>query len=411
MGNLNKIVYLTEEQFSYLISNGSITVNNKTVQYSEDDIYITPEITDNNLVSATKPRWLRFDPGNKKGLIISGGTIIRQENGINKIFSIDTKIDLSSMIFSSGTDYFVYLLNDGSIIAATTAPANSVKIGRFHTLCVDAGSMTMIAPDAPSCGRNVGETFLVKSYRSDEDPDFYNFYNKTITAVTVQTAYDVITCTHPLSGFTAGDILPESVFCTTWKPDCLYDDAMVYDKDTDICVDVYLQSGRGSNTRSAYGGTRVVSRSGYNHLEDMRQVGKRLLKNPEFTSIALGSNEKTSINGAADATYVGGHVDTTSRRMISAIGCEECCGYFWQFLSGFGSSTGTDLTARDGHGSFGYTYGSIYGVFAGGGFNTTANGIGSRARSYTTIFESSANSISTRGCTSIFKSPITNRNI
>lgn len=42
MGNLNKIVYLTEAQLATLIHDGSITVGGQTVTYNANDIYMTP---------------------------------------------------------------------------------------------------------------------------------------------------------------------------------------------------------------------------------------------------------------------------------------------------------------------------------------------------------------------------------
>lgn len=42
MANLQKIVYLTDTQLQTLFSNGSITVNGVTVNYSADDLYVTP---------------------------------------------------------------------------------------------------------------------------------------------------------------------------------------------------------------------------------------------------------------------------------------------------------------------------------------------------------------------------------
>lgn len=343
---------------------------------------LIPELPSASRVAAVRSRWLRFDPSNRKGLVILGGTYLKQANGIWKVWDSDTQIDLTSDLGSVGTDYFVWLLNDGTVTAATTQPSNSVKIGRFHTLCVNAGTMTMIAPDAPSSGRTVGGNFLVKAYRQDKDPDFYGFYNKEITGVTVQTYYDKITCAHPLSGFTAGDILPESVFCLTWYPDCLVEDAMVYDRDTDRCVDIYLQSGKGSVTRSAYNATHSVNRQPINHQGDMRQVGKRLLRDCEFSSAALGSNERTNITGSADKTTVGGHVDTANRRMISAIGCEECCGYIFQWLDELGpvgNNTSGWATNKDGHDTFGQLYGEPFVLRAGGAWGDGAH-CGSRSR-------------------------------
>ncbi len=333
-----------------------------------------------NLIYKTH-RWLRFNPSNRKGLIIKANTIIRLANGKLKAFMTDTAVDLSSYITTAGADYFVFIDNDGNITAQTSnTKENAVKIGRFHTLCVVAGTITMIAPAAPSSGLAVGGNYLVKSYNKDTDADFYNFYNKAITAVTVQSAYDVITMTHPLSGFDAGDILPESVFCLSWHPDCLVEDAMVYDQDTKIACDVYLQSGKGFETRSKYGATHTVSRTPYNHAEDFRMIGKKLLADYQFTSCALGGNEKTAISGAKDWTTVGGHVDTAGRRMISAIGVEEMTGYLYQWLDEVSPSGGSSWVTTDTHASFGQEYGAPYVLFA-GGYWSGSSYCGSRCRS------------------------------
>ena len=333
-------------------------------------------LDDNRPIQAAMDRWLRFDPDNKKGLIIKAGTSILKSNKHYKTFNHDTKVDFSSTITGSdnGKDFFVYLLDDDSVIASNSKLTAGVEIGRFHTLCADAGSsLTMTMPASPSSGIAVGSNIQVKPYRIEIDPDFYVFYNKTVTAVSAGTPYDVITCEHPLKGYVAGDILPESVFCKTFYPETLVDDAMVYDKTTDLCVDVYLQSGTGFNTRSAYNATHTVSRQQVNHLRDLQTVGKRLLSDPEFFSIALGSNECTAIQGAADKTTVGGHVDTAGRRMLSAIGCEECCGYLWQWLNDISPVGGSNWNGYDGRNSFGQTYGTIpYGLLAGGDWSNSS---------------------------------------
>ena len=340
-------------------------------------------LDDNRPIQAAMDRWLRFDPDNKKGLIIKAGTSILKSNKHYKTFSRDTKVDFSSTITGSdnGKDFFVYLLDDDSVIASNSKLTVGVEIGRFHTLCASAGStLTMTMPASPSSGIAVGSTIQVKPYRIEIDPDFYVFYSKTVTAVSAGTPYDVITCEHPLKGYEAGDILPESVFCKTFYPETLVDDAMVYDKTTDLCVDVYLQSGTWFNTRSAYNATHTVNRQQPNHLRDLQTVGKRLLSDPEFFSIALGSNECTAIQGAADKTTVGGHVDTSGRRMISAIGVEEACGYLWQWLIDLGPVGGTNWNGYDGKNSFGQTYGTIpYALLAGGDWvNSSYCGSGSR---------------------------------
>lgn len=43
MGNLQKVVYLTEAQAQTLFTNGTITVDGVTVTYSADDLYVTPQ--------------------------------------------------------------------------------------------------------------------------------------------------------------------------------------------------------------------------------------------------------------------------------------------------------------------------------------------------------------------------------
>lgn len=355
--NKVKILKTKQSQIQYLIRDG---------------------LLDGMRVIAPINRWLRFDPTNKKGLVIKGGTRIQLANGDFMAFDEDTKINLTSQLSSVGADYFLYLNNDGSFTASTVALTSGVKIGRFHTLCANVGTATMIAP---SSGLASGDNYLVKSYNQEADADFYNFYNKKITALTSQTYYDVATMAHPLSGFSAGDILPESVFCLTFHPESLVEDAMVYDKDTDRMIDVYLQSGKGHSTRSAYGATHTVSRQQPNHASDMRMVGKKLLSDAEFTSAAIGSNEATNISGSSDKTTVGGHSDTNGRRMISAIGCEEMCGYLWQWLD---QAVDTDQTNGwvadyDGHGSFGQEYWARYMPIAGGAWGTGAP-CGSRPR-------------------------------
>ena len=43
MGNLQKIVYLSQAEYETLVTNGTITKDGVTITYSQDDLYITPE--------------------------------------------------------------------------------------------------------------------------------------------------------------------------------------------------------------------------------------------------------------------------------------------------------------------------------------------------------------------------------
>ena len=196
---------------------------------------------------------------------------------------------------------------------------------------------------------------------------------------------------------------------------------MVYDVSTGIAVDIYLQSGTGRNTRSKYNATHTVSRLQVCHIDDMLQVGKQLLSDDEFSSIALGSNECTNISGSSDKSVVGGHVDTAGRRMTSAIGCEECCGYLWQWLRNvsalgtgsawtnidnanghnIGSSAATWYSV-DGQNKFGQMYQVVTSLLAGGAWCHGAS-CGSRSRCADNVRSICGWIISSRGSSRVIR--------
>ena len=349
------------------------------------------------------PRWLRFSSSNKKSLVIKSGTIILVGSNVYEATS-DTTYNMGTL--SAGTEYFVYLnYSSGSwtVTCSTTYSADTTTsryIGRFHTLCAAVTSNAvdyMKIPASPGSGLSAGGNILVKSYDSLKDSDFYNLYNKTIVSVETGTYYDVVTCSHILAGYSAGDILPESVMCLSFGVNTLHKDAMVYDKDTDMFIDVYLQSGTGLNTKSVYNATHTVNRAGTCHQEDMRQVGKKLLNDYVFCSAAIGGNECTNITGSSDKTTVGGHVDTAGKRMVSAIGCEEMAGYVWQWLDEFPYCyTASEWQTIDNQGSFGQQYWNTHQVFAGGCWYNGSN-CGSRCRNPTNVRTTVDAAIGSRG--------------
>lgn len=332
-------------------------------------------------------RWLRFSPTNKKSLVIKEGTSIKVGSHIYNAVK-DTTYSMGSSL-TAGTEYFVYLnYSSGSwtVTCSTTHTADTATsryIGRFHTLCAAVTTDAvdnMLIPASPNSGLSAGGNILVKSYDSLKDSDFYNLYNKTIVSVETGTYYNVVTCSHILAGYSAGDILPESVMCLSFGVNTLHKDAMVYDKDTDMFIDVYLQSGTGLNTKSVYNATHTARRAGTCHQEDMRQVGKKLLNDDVFCSAAIGGNECTSITGSSDKMTVGGHVDTAGKRMVSAIGCEEMTGYLWQWLDEFPyCNTESGWQTIDNQGSFGQQYWNTHQLLAGGAWGDGSN-CGSRCR-------------------------------
>ncbi len=138
---------------------------------------------------------------------------------------------------------------------------------------------------------------------------------------------------HTLTGFVAGDVLPTSIWDLNHKPKNANPEGMVYSISIDKWVDIYLASGTGSSTASVNAATISDTRNWMDFVDDGMAVNKRMLNDPEFSSIAAGSNEETNITGSADPGATTGHTDTAGRRMISNIGCEDCCGALYQWLS------------------------------------------------------------------------------
>jgi len=220
---------------------------------------------------------------------------------------------------------------------ATPSADNTRKIGGFHCLCVAVGAITG----------------------------------------------------HSLTGFAAGDVLPASIWDIEHRPSCS-PEGMVYSEAANIWVDIYLASGTGASTASVYNATTTDSRDWMDFVDDGGAVGKRMLKDGEFQLIAAGSNEETNITGSADPVTTGGHVDTASRRMISNIGAEDCCGAWWQWLAEQSyRMDGLDLAASQAWAWYNLagikgslykqgTYGDVK-LIAGGSWGGAANA-GSRSR-------------------------------
>lgn len=353
-----------------------------------------------------------FSASNHKSILIKKGTSFTiTYQGIDYVsqWDSDTVVDLSGQMVTAasvateridqinGRVFNIYIdINHNIVLSVRTdcpsdidagyTELNTMWIGAFSTLCVSVPlETTAIVPLARS-SYSVGSSVTVKgAYRKTDSYGFHAFYTKVISALTVGSYYDVGTVPHTLAGFVAGDILPESVFCEGFKPIAYstgYINAMgmVYDCDTNKAIDIYLQSGMGASTATVYGATHTVSRQQQNHQDDMRQVGKMLISDDEFSSAALGSNERTAIQGASDQATVGGHVDTVGKRMVSFIGCEEMCGYLWQWTRNVSANDGSDWSAYDGQASFGQTYAASFALIAGGNWRNGAS-CGSRCQS------------------------------
>lgn len=184
-----------------------------------------------------------------------------------------------------------------------------------------------------ACQPESGSTPVLKLSANSTVPSDYTASNSRKIAGFHCLCVDVGTISdHPLSGYVAGDILPASVWDLKHRPKC-NPEGMVYSEAAEIWVDIYLQSGTGASTASVYGATIKDTRNWMDFVDDGGAVKKQLLTDTEFQLIAAGSNEGTNISGSVDPDTTGGHKDTNDRRMISNIGCEDCCGVMYQWLN------------------------------------------------------------------------------
>lgn len=270
----------------------------------------------------------------KAGVRVAVGTTYFETDSAQTITPASCLDSGSSL--ANGKDYYVYVAtNDNSTVSvvcslSASAPSGYTsyrRIGGFHTLCVNVGSISG----------------------------------------------------HTLTGFTAGSILPQSVWCLNHYPRCMPINnaaGMVYVQETDSWVDIYNM---GTSGQSAYGATRANNLQHYQFAELARQQGKDLIGDQEFFVASQGSNQQTAVNGAAQPSpdTTGGRNDTAGRRMISNYGCEEMCGLQWQHLAGWSAAGGSGWNAQNG--GQGQFYGSAMILRAGGAWGDSSY-CGSRSR-------------------------------
>lgn len=211
-------------------------------------------------------------------------------NAVTDPGHIDVWIDdIKITTLESAVNYYVYACDStGTLVfkisKASTFPSgfdatSSRKIGGFHTLCRDVGTISG----------------------------------------------------HTLTTYTTGSILPASIWDLKHRPRS-QPEGMAWVSTINKWVDIYLTSGTGASTASADGATISDTRTWLDFADDYAAVGKRFLDDLEFQAAAAGSNEETNILGSADPVTTGRHLDTAYRRMISNFGLEDCCGAMFQWL-------------------------------------------------------------------------------
>ena len=145
---------------------------------------------------------------------------------------------------------------------------------------------------------------------------------------------------HSLTGYLTGDILPRSIQDLIHRPKVGFISGVVWGGPTDfdslnyapIWKAIYMASGTGASVASVFGAAVSVTRDWNAFVSDFGLIGCRMMRDYEFQVLATGIEEEVNITGSANPTTTGGHISTTSRRMISNIGSEDDAGVWWQWL-------------------------------------------------------------------------------
>jgi hypothetical protein len=283
------------------------------------EYYTRPSLYTVSKKSITIPKGLRVRIGDKGYESVSTTTL--STTSLGSLAAKDVYIYACAPITLSTEPIFVLSLN--STVPSGYTAENSRKIGGFHCLCADVGTISG----------------------------------------------------HTLSGYVAGDILPASAWDLIHRPRCS-PEAMVYCDTVDFWVDIYLDSWDGNKLVSVYKGVTADGTStkkfhGELFVDELAKLNKRLPPRRVFQAIMKGSNERTNVKGSKDVNTTGGNVDTAGRRMISNYGCEDGCGFLWQWSDelGFaGGSAWTDSVYNSSVDSerIGQTYGTLYRAALGG---------------------------------------------
>lgn len=192
-----------------------------------------------------------------------------------------------------GTTVPKFILSVNSTVPSGYTATTSRKIGGFHCLCADVGTISGNA----------------------------------------------------LSGYTAGDILPATMWDLRHRP-VAAPEGMFYDGR--LWVDIYKCSWDGTKLASKFNGVIADGEStkrfsGIGFAEELAKIGKHLPSYDDFVHFAKGVPELRNIKGSADPNTTGGNVNTDGQRIISSYGAEDVAGVEWEFLSDlFGSDFKSD---------------------------------------------------------------------
>ena len=204
MANLKKIIYLSEAQKNELFAQGSITSNNRTITYNENDIYVTPDKS----IDTIQLNGTTYTSNN--GTVNLGTALVDDSNYvINSLVAPVEETSTASQLYNVG-DLFIYnkqlYKTTNTIATSTTIIPNTncevlqlieyidEKVDEISTM-TGATSSTAgtggLVP-APSAGdddkflagdgtfKSGGRPMVILSYGNSTWNDFITAYNNNI---------------------------------------------------------------------------------------------------------------------------------------------------------------------------------------------------------------------------------------
>lgn len=216
-------------------------------------------------------------------------------NTEDQIIEAESLLDEGS-VFQNGKNYALYLVPNETYTGVELkvslnqtapdgySPLDTRRIAGWHTECADVGTVTW-----------------------DSD--------------------------HSLSGWLAGDILPQSVWTLYHRPYAPPAAGVVYvECGKPFWRTIYDHSGTLETTNFEYGGTITRNRTFYGHFKDMAAVGFSLPTYEQAALSGIGCEELKAVMGKAESsiTTAGGHINESSHRIVSRVGAEDCVGCTWK---------------------------------------------------------------------------------
>lgn len=327
-GNYACVGWITSQQ-------GKITQFKLKKPFQALDYNLVTETLERSLLDITPNRFLTPVIDNPEYLELSANTYIQLDtrfstryfkNISGMRFKPKSMLD-SGTTLQAGKAYSIFLVPSATggvelkVSLNSTAPTgysplDTRRIGGFSTLCADAGTISWHA-------------------------------------------------NHPLSGFVAGDILPQSVWTIYHRPyaspnNCIYIPAGI-----PFWRTIYDHSGTLSTTSFEYGGTVTRTRTFYGHMQDMMHAGYILPTYEQAAISGYGCEPLKAVLGKAETsiTTAGGHVNESNNRIISIYGAEDCAGCTWK-LTTIGAIGGSNWSTDASVGV--HQYGSVNVLRVGG---------------------------------------------